>query len=161
MDFIIENVAEAPGFIQLLGIESPGLTCSPAISEHVRDMVASHVELRRKEKFISERRGFAGRFHDLPEEIKADMTRENPEYGEIICRCEHITKKEVRDAVLNVLGARTLLSLKYRARVMMGRCQGGFCVPRIVRMLRDEYGYRPGECFLRGPRSYMFTGKAK
>ena len=157
-DFIIEDTAKAPGFIHLLGIESPGLTSSPAIAEYVRDMVATHVELRRREKFIPERRGFAGRFHDLPEDERAEMTYENPEYGEIICRCEHITKKEVRDAIENILGARALTSLKYRARAMMGRCQGGFCVPRIVRLLRDEYGYRPEDYFMRGSGSYMFTG---
>ena len=161
MDFVIEDAPGAPGFIQLLGIESPGLTSSPAIAEHVRGLVSSHLELRRRENFIAERPGFTGCFHDLPEELRADMANENPDYGEIICRCEHITKKEVRDAIENVLGARTLMSVKYRARVMMGRCQGGFCVPRIVRMLRDEYGYRPEEYFLSGPRSFMFAGKVR
>ncbi len=160
-DFLIEEAAGVPGFIQLLGIESPGLTSSPAIAEKVRDMVAEHIPLTQKRTFVASREGFAGHFCDLPTEIRADLASENPEYGEIVCRCEQITKKEVRDAIENRLGARSLLGLKYRARVMMGRCQGGFCVPRLVRMLRDEYGYRPDDYLLRGPRSHLFTGAVR
>ena len=87
--------------------------------------------------------------------------KENPEYGEIICRCEKITKKEVRDAIENSLGARTLVSIKYRARNGMGRCQGGFCTPRIVRMLRDEYGFTPEDYLFREAGSNLFTGNVR
>ena len=157
-EFLIEDVKTAPGYIHLFGIESPGLTSSPAIAEAVRDMAASHIKLTPKEHFISERTGFAGHFSELPADVRMEMTEKEPEYGEIICRCEQITKKEVRDAIENVLGAKTLLSLKYRARTMMGRCQGGFCVPRIVRILRDEYGYNPTDIVLRSNDSKLFSG---
>jgi glycerol-3-phosphate dehydrogenase len=82
------------------------------------------------------------RFADLPNGEKIRLSRSCPDYGEIICRCENVTKKEVRDAIENPLGARTLRGIKYRSRAMMGRCQGGFCLPRIMRMLREDYGYR-------------------
>ncbi|MDR3265391.1 MAG: (2Fe-2S)-binding protein, partial [Synergistaceae bacterium] len=79
---------------------------------------------------------------------------------EIFCRCEKITKKEIREAIENPLGARTMASIKYRSRALMGRCQGGFCTPRIVRMLRDEYGYEPEEFFIRGGAP-MFSGRVR
>lgn len=160
-EFLIEDVKSLPGFIQLLGIESPGLTSSPAIAEHVREMVKTHLDLRPKTNFIAERPGFAGHFCELPLRRRMEMIAEEPEYGEIICRCERITKKEVRDAIENPFGAAAMLSVKYRARTMMGRCQGGFCVPRIARMLRDEYGYLPKDYMLRNRRSPMFVGHVR
>lgn len=160
-DFMIEEAAAIPGFIQLLGIESPGLTSSPAIAEEVRALVARRLELKPRDGFSATRPGFAGHFSELPVKARMEMIAEEPEYGEIICRCEQITKKEVRDAIENKLGARTLLSIKYRARTMMGRCQGGFCVPRIAKMLRDEYGYAPGDYLLKGSGSQMFAGNVR
>jgi glycerol-3-phosphate dehydrogenase len=142
-DFTIDM--PIPGFIRLQGIESPGLTASPAIAEEVVRMARGLLPLREREEFVRTRRGFAGRFADLPDEAKADMAGTDREYGEIICRCENVTKREVRDAIENPLGARTLKSVKYRSRAMMGRCQGGFCLPRIMRMLREDYGYDKAE----------------
>lgn len=159
-DFTIEETI-VPGFIRLQGIESPGLTSSPAIAEDVRDLVGKRLELRRRDDFIAELPGFVGHFSHLPLEQRMDLIRSEPDYGEIICRCEQITKKEIRDAIENPLGSWTMMSIKYRARAMMGRCQGGFCVPRIVRILRDEYGYGPGDYYLRGGDSYMFTGPVR
>ena len=104
---------------------------------------------------------FAGHFCDLPKEEQERLVKENPEYGEIICRCEKITKKEIRDAIENTLGARTLVSVKYRARNGMGRCQGGFCTPRIIRMLRDEYGFAPDDYLFREAGSNLFTGNVR
>ncbi|MDR1515220.1 MAG: NAD(P)/FAD-dependent oxidoreductase [Synergistaceae bacterium] len=157
-DFIIEEAEDRPGFIHLLGIESPGLTSAPAIAEDVRDLVGARIELRKKDDFIAHRSGCAGRFADLPGDERAYMANIEPEYGEIVCRCESITKKEVRDAIENPFGARGLSGIKYRSRAMMGRCQGGFCVARIVRMLREEYGYGPEDFLMNGPNSRLFSG---
>lgn len=157
-DFSIEESCELPGFIHLLGIESPGLTSSPAIAEMVRDMVGRRVKLLRRDDFAALRPGFTGTFSELPLTQRMDLVSSVPEYGEIICRCEQITKKEIRNAIENPLGARSLTAIKYRARAMMGRCQGGFCVPRIVRILRDEYGYSPTDYCMRGPKTQMFAG---
>ena len=160
-DFVIEEAHSLPGFINLVGIESPGLTSAPAIAEMVRDIISNSVSLEEKDNFISERPGFAGHFNELPPEDQARLVRENPEYGEIICRCEKITKKEIRDAIENPLGARSLVSIKYRARNGMGRCQGGFCTPRIVQMLRDEYSFDVNDYLLRERGSHMFAGNVR
>ena len=92
-DFVIESRQDLPGFINLVGIESPGLTSSPAIALMVKDMVAETLSLKEKPSFIAERKGLTGFFHELPPEEKADLIAEDPDYGEIICRCEQITKK--------------------------------------------------------------------
>ncbi|MBP8784247.1 MAG: NAD(P)/FAD-dependent oxidoreductase [Synergistaceae bacterium] len=160
-DFIIEVRPEIPGFIHLVGIESPGLTSSPAIAQKVRDMVRSYFPLELREDFIAERPGIVGHFADLPEKMKAEFISQDPRYGEVICRCEQVTQKEVMDAIENPLGSRSLVGLKYRARVMMGRCQGGFCLPRITRILRDIYGYRPDDYFLRSDGSRLFSGNVR
>lgn len=157
-DFTIEERDEIPGFIQLQGIESPGLTSSPAIAGMVRDMVKRRIPLVPRGDFIATRPGFSGTFSELPLERRLELIAQEPEYGEIICRCEQITKKEIRSAIENPLGAKNLTAIKYRARVMMGRCQGGFCVPRIVRILRDEYGYPPEDYCMQGSKTPMFTG---
>ncbi len=159
-DFTIEETA-VPGFIRLQGIESPGLTSSPAIALDVREMVGHHLPLKKRDDFVAERPGYVGHFSHLPLEQRMEMIKIDPDHGEIICRCEQITKKEIRDAIENPLGAKTMMSIKYRARAMMGRCQGGFCVPRIVRMLRDEYGYKPEDYMLRDWDSRLFTGAVR
>ena len=160
-EFVIESRKDIPGFINLVGIESPGLTCSPAIALMVRDMVGEKLSLEEKGHFIRERNGFPGSFHDLPEEEKADMVARDPDYGEIVCRCEQITKREILDAIENPLGSRTIAGIKYRSRAMMGRCQGGFCMPRIVQILERDFGYRPEDYRLYSPDSYLFTGHVR
>lgn len=159
-DFTIEDTA-IPGFIRLQGIESPGLTSSPAIAVLVRDMVARHLELRERDDFIAGRPGLVGHFSGLSRERQMEMIRCQPEYGEIVCRCEHVTKKEIRDAIENPLGAWSLMAIKYRTRAMMGRCQGGFCLSRIAALLRAEYGYRSEDIRLRGGLSQLFTGMVR
>lgn len=157
-DFIIENRKDLDGFINIVGIESPGLTSAPAIAEMTCDMVAQHLPLIEKKDFHAERKGFVERFCDLTTDEQEELIKGNSEYGEVFCRCEKITKKEVRDAIENSLGAKSLVSIKYRARSGMGRCQGSFCTTRIIKMLRDEYGYTPEDCVLREPGSNLFCG---
>ncbi len=160
-DYIIEDRKDVKGFINLVGIESPGLTASPAIAVMVAEMVGHHLPLEEKKTFVSCREGRREFFCELSTEEKAALVAEDPEYGEVVCRCEGITRREVLDALANPLGARTLVSLKYRARVTMGRCQGGFCLPRIVRILRDEFGYAPEDYLLRGGSSPLFVGRVR
>ena len=160
-EFVIEARKDIPGFINLVGIESPGLTCSPAIALMVLDMVGKTLSLKEKDDFVTERNGFPGSFHDLPEEEKADLVARDPDYGEIVCRCEQITKREILDAIENPLGSRTIAGIKYRSRAMMGRCQGGFCMPRIVQILEKDFGHRPEDYRLYSPDSYLFTGPVR
>jgi glycerol-3-phosphate dehydrogenase len=160
-DFVVEKREDVPGFINLVGIESPGLTSSPAIAVMVRDFVTGLLPMKRKDGFISERPGRAESFSELSPEEKADLAADNPDYGEIVCRCEQITKKEVLDAIQNPLGVKTIAAIKYRARAMMGRCQGGFCLPRIVQILEKEFGYRPEDFLLFSPDSHLFKGRIR
>ena len=155
-DFIIKDCGN--GYIELAGIESPGLTSSPAIAEMVRDMVKKYLNLVPKDKFIAERPGFTGSYSSLPYEYKTLLARTYSEYGEVFCRCEGITKKEIRDAIENPLGAISLAGIKLRSRAMMGRCLGGFCTQRIIKMLRDDYGYEPEQFVLSNKNSPMFSG---
>ena len=160
-DFVIESRDDIPGFVNLVGIESPGLTSAPAIGLMVKDMVAGFIDLKEKTQFISERPGRPGFFYELSDEEKADLVAENPDYGEVVCRCEQITKKEVLDAIQNPLDNRTINGIKYRSRAMMGRCQGGFCLPRIVEILEKEFGYRPEDYLLKSPTSPIFSGRVR
>lgn len=160
-DFVIEDRKDVKGFVNLVGIESPGLTSSPAIAEMVVEMVGRHVQLTPDPSFNPVRPGSSEFFTELPFEERADLIAKDPNYGEIICRCEKITKREVLDAINNPLGARTLVSIKYRARASMGRCQGGFCVPRIVRLLTEEFGWNPQDFLKRGVDSPLFVGNVR
>lgn len=160
-DFLID-AKTMRGFIRLEGIESPGLTSSPAIAELVADLVGEVVELRPKKNFDARAGRRPPRFAALSLEEQRDLVASDPDYGEVVCRCERITKREIRDAIEDPIRARTLASVKYRTRATMGRCQGGFCTPKIVRILRDEYGYRPEDFFgASGLGAWMFSGEVR
>jgi len=159
-DFIIEESKVVPGLVNLIGIESPGLTSSVPIARMVRDIISNKEDLIEKKDFISTRKGIVP-FRDLTLEQKEQLIKECPDYGEIICRCEGITKKEILDAIHNPLGVTTLAGIKYRARAMMGRCQGGYCLTRIVDILKEQKGIEPEEVTMRGHNSKLFTGRVK
>ncbi|HEX9061331.1 MAG TPA: FAD-dependent oxidoreductase, partial [Clostridia bacterium] len=114
-DFIIRESDKVPCLLQLIGIESPGLTSSVPIAKMIRDIIAGKEDLEEKPDFIGERKGIV-QFRDLPDEEKDRLIKDCPDYGEIICRCEQITRKEIKDAIENPLGVRTLAGIKYRAR---------------------------------------------
>ena len=96
-----------------------------------------------------------------PEDEQAKLIETDPEYGEIICRCQKVTKKEIRSAIENPLGARSISAIKYRAWATTGRCNGGYCLTRIVDMLVNEYGMKPEEITFRSEGSEMFSGEVK
>ena len=159
-DFVIKAEEDCPGLINLIGIESPGLTASAPIARMVRDLVGKTFELRGKADFIAERKGIV-RFRDLPEEEQARLIAKDPEYGEIVCRCQKVTKREIRQAIENPLGARSISAIKYRAWATTGRCNGGYCLTRIVDMLVSEYGMKPEEITYRGKGGELFAGAVK
>ncbi|WP_010244230.1 NAD(P)/FAD-dependent oxidoreductase [Acetivibrio cellulolyticus] len=159
-DFVIEESQVVKGLIQLIGIESPGLTSSVPISRMVRDIIGNKEDLLEKPDFINKRKGIV-EFRQLSAEEKDRLVKECAEYGEIVCRCEQITKREIMDAIENPLGVKTLAGIKYRARAMMGRCQGGYCLTRIVEILTKEYGIPVEEITLRGKESKLFEGSVK
>jgi glycerol-3-phosphate dehydrogenase len=156
-DYVIEESKTVPNFINLIGIESPGLTASEPIAKMVVDMIDKKEKLTSKPDFNPLRKGII-RFAEQDEEMKKTLVQQNPDCGEIVCRCEQITRKEVLDALNNPLGARSLNSIKYRTRTMMGRCQGGYCLHRLVQILVEDFGLSPQDICLNGDNSYLFTG---
>ena len=159
-DFVIRDEERCPGLIDLIGIESPGLTASVPIAKMVTDIVGKRMVLIEKEDFTGTRKGRV-RFRDLPESEQMELIKTDPEYGEIICRCQKVTKKEIRDAIENPLGARSISAIKYRAWATTGRCNGGYCLTRIVDMLVNDYGMKPEEISFRSAGSELFSGEVK
>jgi glycerol-3-phosphate dehydrogenase len=158
VDFVIEESKKVPGFINLVGIESPGLTGAPAIAEMVAEMIEKTKTLKKKTTFEPRRKPTI-HFADHSAEEKARLIKENPDYGSVVCRCQTITKKEVLDALNNPLGARDIQSISRRCRATLGRCQGGFCIPKIVEILEEKYSLNYDEITLKGKNSQLFTGK--
>lgn len=134
-EFIIGETAD--GFFDAAGIESPGLTSAPAIGECVAALVAEKLSLAQKEDFIDVRKGIINP-QELPMEERQALIKENPAYGQIICRCEMVSEGEIVDAIRRPLGARSLDGVKRRTRAGMGRCQSGFCSPRTMEILERE-----------------------
>lgn len=136
-DFVIGEAEDAPGFINVAGIESPGLSSAPAIGVMVANIAAKNLALELKYDFIGTRKGIL-RPDTLSLEERNELIRSNPAYGNIICRCEMITEGEILDAIHRPLGARSLDAAKRRTRAGMGRCQAGFCSPKTMEILERE-----------------------
>ena len=136
-DFIIQEVKDAKGFIDVAGIESPGLSSVPAIGVYVRDIMAGLTELCEKKEFCEHRKRIT-RISELSREEQNGLIQENPAYGQIVCRCEGVTMGEILDAIHRPLGATTLDGIKRRTRAGMGRCQAGFCTPKNMELLAEE-----------------------
>ena len=136
-DFVIGEAPDAKGFLNVAGIESPGLSSAPAIAELVGKMVTDILHPDSDPDFVGTRKGI---LHPdpLPMEERNELIRKHPEYGNIICRCEMITEGEIMDAIHRPLGARSLDGVKRRTRAGMGRCQAGFCSPRTMEILERE-----------------------
>lgn len=136
-EFLIGELEDAPGFIDCAGIESPGLTSSPAIGEMVTEILREKLNLEKNENFVATRKGVLDP-DSLSKEERIELIRKNPAYGNIICRCEMITEGEILDAIHRPLGAKSLDGVKRRTRAGMGRCQAGFCSPRTMEILARE-----------------------
>lgn len=159
-DFIIEEVADAPGFFDAAGIESPGLTSAPAIGEYMAELIQEKSPAPVKEDFIAKRQGIPS-MALANEEEKKRLIAENPLYGSVVCRCELVTEGEIVDAIHRPLGATTLDGIKRRVRAGMGRCQAGFCTPKQVEILARELGTDEDEIAKNGPESRLLKGKTK
>ncbi|MBQ9733963.1 MAG: (2Fe-2S)-binding protein, partial [Clostridia bacterium] len=112
------------------------------------------------ESFNPIRRGIE-RFSEKSKEEQAALIASDPDYGEIFCRCECVTKAEIKKAAHNILGVDTVSGIKYRTRATMGRCQGGYCETRITALLQQELGKKKDEIRLKQQGGYMFTGDVK
>ena len=138
-DFILGKSEKVENLIQAAGIQSPGLTSAPAIAEYITDIVVKELEAAPKQDY---KKGRPARhiFHLLDNADKADLIAQNSLYGRVICRCETITEGEIVDAIRRPCGATTVDGVKRRTRAGMGRCQGGFCGPKVIGILARELG---------------------
>lgn len=136
-DFVIGEVPNAPLFFDAAGIESPGLTSAPAIGYDLAEMVGSALKARRNTKFDPIRKGIP-KFRNLSNEKRAALITENKDYAKIVCRCETVTEAEIREAIRRPVGAVSVDGVKIRTRAGMGRCQAGFCTPRVLEILSEE-----------------------
>lgn len=159
-EFIIEEVEDAPGFIDCAGIESPGLTSCPAIGRMVANIVKNILKSHEKTNFIGTRKSGVHPKRLTKEEYSA-LVKEQPAYGTVVCRCEMITEGEIRDAIRRPLGAKSLDGIKRRVRATAGRCQGGFCTPRVMEILSDELGIPMIELTKKGGKSTIVVGADK
>ena len=159
-DFVIERREEAPNAINLVGIESPGLTSAVPIARYVVKLMQEVEQLEENPKFDPFRKGIVT-FHDKSPEEQAALIAQDPNYGEIVCRCETVTKAEVLQAINNPLGVHTVTGVKYRCRTMMGRCQGGYCQTRVTEMIMQETGCNREDVVYSRDGSWLFTGKVR
>lgn len=159
-EFILGEVEDAPGFIDCAGIESPGLSSCPAIGKYIADLMKEKMGLERKADFISTRKGILNPAN-LSMEERNKLIQKNPAYGNMICRCEMITEGEIMDAINRPLGAKSLDGVKRRTRAGMGRCQGGFCSPRVMEIIARERGMDIAEVTKSGGKSKLIVGVNK
>ena len=159
-DFIIKEAEDVKGFMDVAGIASPGLSASPAIGVYVAELMQKIEPAPQKQDFVATRKGIPNMATATMEERK-ELIKENTAYANVICRCELVTEGEILDAIRRPLGATTLDGIKRRTRAGMGRCQSGFCSPKVVEILAKELGVDAGEITKMGGKSSFITGKNK
>ena len=157
-EFIIGEVADAPGFVDCAAIESPGLTSCPAIGKMVAGIVCDLLKLEQKDdsEWISTRQGIPS-LEGEPLEVWAKLAKQDRAYGNVICRCRHVTEAQIVAAIHRPLGARSLDGVKRRVTAGMGRCQGGFCSPKVMEILERELGMAPKDVTKSGPGSELLV----
>lgn len=157
-EFFIGQIA--PGFVDCAAIESPGLSSAPAIGQMVAQIVEGILDLKPNPDFDPHREGFLNP-QKLSFEERAQLVKENPAYGTIVCRCESVTEGEILDAIHRVPGAKSLDGVKRRVRAGMGRCQGGFCGPKVMEILARERQISMAEVTKSGGDSKLILGTNK
>ena len=157
-DFILEEAA--PGFVDLAGICSPGLSAAPAIGEYAVELLAkAGLALEKKDAFLCERH--RTRFKELSPEERAALVERDPAFGRVICRCETVTEGEILEALHGPIPPVSVDGVKRRVNAGMGRCQGGFCGPRVVDILARELGKAPGEIVQDQAGSWLLDRETK
>ena len=156
-DFIVGPCDGCPGYFEAIGIESPGLSSAPAVGAELSGMVAAWLHLSRKEKTVPLPRR-PKPFHDMTDEERARAVESDPSYGQIVCRCETVTEAEIRAAIRRPVGAYSIDAVKRRTRAGMGRCQGGFCMPRVAAIIAEETGLPLQEITKNGGASRLLSG---
>ena len=157
-EFFIGEVV--PGFVDCAAIESPGLSSSPAIGVMVAGIVNGILHLEDDPSFDGTRKGILNP-KNLTKEEYSELIKKNPAYGNVICRCETITEGEIVDAIHRTPGARSLDGVKRRVRAGMGRCQGGFCSPKVMEILARELKVPMSQITKCGGESKLIVGTNK
>lgn len=149
------------GYVNLSGVRSTGLTLSVAMGKYVVEQLLVHgAPFTLKENFISKRKGIV-KFSECTREEQDALIKENPLYANVVCRCETITEAEILDAIHRPLGAKSVDAVKRRVRAGMGRCQAGFCGPKVLEILARELKVKPTEINKNNDGSYMVTGTTR
>lgn len=159
-DFIVEEAEDVKNFIDVAGIKSPGLSSAPAIAKDVVKILnGCGLELKENKNFNPRREEIV--FMELSPEEKAEVIKKDPRYGKIICRCESITEGEIVNAIHRSFGSITLDGVKRRCRPGMGRCQGGFCGPKVQEIIARELNIPMEDIYQEKDGSYILVGKTK
>ncbi len=156
-DFLIESSGKVPALVQVAGLQSPGLTASPAVAEYVKDLLKKAGLTLEEKPDWNPRLPAVPRMRELTPSQVDELARRDPAYGEVVCRCEGVSEAEIVAAVRR--GHRTLDGIKFYTRAQMGRCQGGFCTYRILRILARETGLPVQAITKRGPGSELLGGE--
>lgn len=160
-DFIIESPEELKGFVNLLGIDSPGFASAPAIALYAMELLKSQMpSLRKKKQWNPERKPFP-HFHRMNNEEKSVLIKTNPAYGRIVCRCEEVTEGEIIDALHSPIPATTYDGLKRRTWLGTGRCQGAFDYPRVIEIMSRELAVPVTEVTKQGKGSELIFRRTK
>ena len=158
-EFILKASDRVAGLVHAGAIDSPGLTCCVSIAKYLTEILAQQgLALNEKENWNGHRENTRA-FRDMTDEEKDAFIKEHPDYGKIVCRCETVSEGEIRAAIRRNPPAFDIDSVKRRTRSGMGRCQGGFCSPYVMRLIAEEQGMNMEEVTKSGPGSKPLTGK--
>lgn len=159
-DFRIGEAEGMPGFIDLAGIKSPGLTAAPAIARYAAELLQkSGLELTEKQNFFNNRKRI--RWKELSQTEQNALIQRDSRYGRVICRCETITEGEIVEALHTPIPAASVDGVKRRCNAGMGRCQGGFCGPRVMEIIARELGISPAQVPQDADGTILITGETK
>ena len=160
-DFIISPSPQVDRLFNAAGIQSPGLSSCLGIANYMIDLIKNEgIELKLKETFHPSREKPIV-FSDLNWKEREKLIEKDPSFGQIVCRCETVTEGEIIQAIKRPIGARTVDGIKFRTRVGMGRCQGGFCTPKVIKILSRELGIHEDDIVKREPSTRYFYGETK
>jgi glycerol-3-phosphate dehydrogenase len=160
-DFIIEPSKKYADFINVAGIESPGLVSSPAIGEYVADkLVGAVLPLKAKENYRAKVKPYVNPLL-MPIAERNELIKKNPEYGEMVCQCEKVSLGQIKDVLSRSVPCLSIKALKKRTRAGFGKCQGGFCQPQVVRLLAEYYHVTPLEVLYDKPGSALVEEEVK
>lgn len=160
-DFVLEISKHSPRAVNAIGIDSPGLSSSPAIAEYIVNLLKdAGLGLEENPEYVGTRIS-CKHFRTLSDEEKNEMIKNDPSYGRVICRCETVTEGEILSAIRQNPKATTTDGIKRRTRAGMGRCQAGFCTPFVTELIAKELGIAENQVTKTGGGSRLLLGKRK